>query len=173
MIPPSQHPLKLLVHYFPKWFLSPVSPCACFNCSPNAAYSPPGQTSFFTRTNSFESNQIWQDEMREEKQGRVWIIPFLGYRASQGYLRTVSAHSSNQNRNICHEHCMRKPLDHVVTLLHLQHYFARAVFFFFSRNEMQNNVYDYKKTLYTDANDVLLIIAMCLLVVIKMNVFGF
>lgn len=68
---------------------------------------------------------------------------------------------------------MRKPLDHVVMILHLQHYFARAVFFFFSRNEMRNNVYDYKKTLYTDANDVLLIIAMCLLVVIKMNVFGF
>lgn len=38
---------------------------------------------------------------------------------------------------------------------------------------MRNNVYDYKKTLHTDVNDVLLIIAMCLLVVIKMNVFGF
>lgn len=68
---------------------------------------------------------------------------------------------------------MRKPLDHVVMLLHLQHYFARVVFFFFSRDKMRNNVYDYKKTLHTDVNDVLLIIAMCLLVVIKMNVFGF
>lgn len=37
---------------------------------------------------------------------------------------------------------------------------------------MQNNVYDYKKTLYTDVNDGLLMIAMCLLVVIKMNVVG-
>lgn len=37
---------------------------------------------------------------------------------------------------------------------------------------MQNNVYDYKKTLYTDVNDGLFMIAMCLLVVIKMNVVG-
>ena len=122
MIPPSRQALKSPVHYFSKWFYHLGSHVHTSIALLALLIPETGLTSFSKETNSFESNQIWQDKMRERKNGGAGITPSVACRSFRSCL-SQSLNFSVLSLTLC----MEKQLDREVMLLHFKYYFSNAV----------------------------------------------
>lgn len=151
MIPPSRQALELPVHYFSKWFYHLRSHVHASTALLMLVIPETSLTSFSNRTNGFESNQTWQDKIREKKKGGVWITPSLIRRSSYAY--PLNSLCLFQYPNLFFfwslTLCIKKQLDHKVKLLQLKYYFPNAVS---NRDEIGKNFYDDNKTLCVEVN---------------------